>query len=162
MAARALEVLQGRRPSLKIGDAVYPKSGRRLVQVTKPASVSTQDRECGPTTDGHHEATASSRASDESASASTNAAASSSTDGMNSASADDGGVCIYVNETAMRPVPSSALAVAVVCADVIVPPSRYTPHFDWFYDRIEGHESEYERIAAAHTFATYPPPPSCP
>mmetsp|Transcript_13587 Transcript_13587/g.15567 ORF Transcript_13587/g.15567 Transcript_13587/m.15567 type:complete len:421 (+) Transcript_13587:39-1301(+) len=47
-------------------------------------------------------------------------------------------------------IPRSAQAYVVVSLLVVTPPRRFYSAFDWFYDRIEGHDSENER----HTFAT--------
>ncbi|EKF37604.1 hypothetical protein MOQ_002200 [Trypanosoma cruzi marinkellei] len=50
-------------------------------------------------------------------------------------------------------IPASAVACAVASIDVVTPPQRYDPSFDWYYQRITGHESEYQRIAVARFFA---------
>lgn len=50
-------------------------------------------------------------------------------------------------------IPASAVACVVASMDVVTPPQRYDPNFDWYYQRITGHESEYQRIAVARFFA---------
>lgn len=50
-------------------------------------------------------------------------------------------------------IPRSARAYAVVSLYVVTPGRRYYAPFDWFYDRIEGHESDNERRALATIFS---------
>nr|CCC94982.1 conserved hypothetical protein [Trypanosoma congolense IL3000] len=53
----------------------------------------------------------------------------------------------------LKPIPASAPAVVLATIDVVTPPQRYFPSFDWFYQRIIGHANEYERIEAARVCA---------
>lgn len=64
---------------------------------------------------------------------------------------------IAVNKTAMPNIPSDALACVLLTLDVVVPPERFAPNYEWFYNRIVGHDSEFERIAAARVFAINAP-----
>ncbi|RNF22558.1 uncharacterized protein Tco025E_03045 [Trypanosoma conorhini] len=50
-------------------------------------------------------------------------------------------------------IPATAVACVVASIDVVTPPQRYDHNFDWYYQRIRGHENEYQRIAVARFFA---------
>ncbi|RNF04510.1 hypothetical protein TraAM80_05102 [Trypanosoma rangeli] len=50
-------------------------------------------------------------------------------------------------------IPATAKACVVASIDVVTPPQRYDHNFDWYYQRIRGYESEYQRIAVARFFA---------
>ncbi|KEG08480.1 hypothetical protein DQ04_07091020 [Trypanosoma grayi] len=63
-----------------------------------------------------------------------------------------GKTIIVYNGHILPPIPADAVACVVASVDVVAPPQRYAPSFDWFYQRITGCDNEYERIAAAQIF----------
>ncbi|CUF00711.1 Hypothetical protein, putative [Bodo saltans] len=50
-------------------------------------------------------------------------------------------------------IPRSAKAYVLITLSVVAPPRRFHAPFDWFYQRIRGHENDNERVALANVFA---------
>jgi hypothetical protein len=50
-------------------------------------------------------------------------------------------------------IPRSAKAYVLMTLFVVAPPRRFHAPFEWFYQRIRGHESDNERVALANVFA---------
>lgn len=64
---------------------------------------------------------------------------------------------VKVNGVPLPPIPADARACAILTMDVVVPPERFVPNYQWFYRRIVGYENDYERIAVARVFAANSP-----
>ncbi|CCW61850.1 unnamed protein product [Phytomonas sp. EM1] len=67
------------------------------------------------------------------------------------------GTIISVNGNISSTIPSTALACVFLTLEAVVPPSRYTSDYDWYYKRIVGFESESERIMIARVLSQSSP-----